>query len=780
MQKRLVFRFIDIFLLLMILISSSRYSVTASANHPFETRNVVIFFPVADAFIDQAEPDTNFGLTTTLRVGNSPDRIGLIKFTIADLPEGNIQSAKLQIFLKDTSDSRFFVSKVSNNDWSEDQITFNNSPKIENDIVQSERLSTGEWGEVDLSDFIHAEGTYSIAISSGDKDDDFKFVSREKKEKAPRLEISIGVADPPTLEHPSITITQPPDTTSIPTETESTELLSQPSIQNTEITSTFVPEGEFTQTLFPTQPSLLLPTATSTQPSEAEAIPSEFPTQPSLRPSVLLATQTPLLNAQAAVLQELKFLPIADSYVSSTYPGTNYGKSTVLRVDNSPTTRSYLRFNVSGLGSQTVTRARLVIHANSSSSQGLAVKTVSNTTWVETTIKYNNAPAMGNTLSSVTSVTGGTWIELDVTNLVVMDKIYSFGIITPGSTSINLSSRETGVKSPYLIITLNGVGATSTPTVTMTPLVLSTATSPPAPTATRTPDVFPTSTMTPVFIPTPTPTATFNPSSTPISGVDPVLVGAGDIASCASSGDEATANLLDTIAGTIFTTGDNAYESGLTSEYDNCYNPTWGRFKDRTKPSAGNHDYKTAGASGYYAYFGVAAGDPAKGYYSYDLGDWHIIVLNSEISTSASSAQVTWLRQDLASNTVTCTLAYWHKPRFSSGSTHGSNPGMQPLWQALYDYRADVVLNGHDHNYERFAPQTPAGVADPNGIREFVVGTGGISHYGFGPPLANSEIRNGDTYGVLKLTLHATDYDWEFIPVAGKTFSDNGTASCVS
>jgi hypothetical protein len=260
----------------------------------------------------------------------------------------------------------------------------------------------------------------------------------------------------------------------------------------------------------------------------------------------------------------------------------------------------------------------------------------------------------------------------------------------------------------------------------------------------------------------------------------PVLVGAGDIASCSTTGDEATANLLDGIAGTVFTTGDNAYKDGTLTQFTNCYHPAWGRHKARTRPSAGNHDYHTADAAGYYSYFGLAAGDPAKGYYSYDLGAWHIIVLNSEISAETGSPQEQWLRADLAAHPVACTAAYWHRPRFSSGARHGSSTSVQPLWQALYDFGADVVLVGHEHNYERFAPQDANGVADPmRGIREFVVGTGGVGHYAIGTPVANSEIYNADTFGVLKLTLHPTSYDWEFVPEAGKTFTDSGTASCV-
>jgi hypothetical protein len=276
---------------------------------------------------------------------------------------------------------------------------------------------------------------------------------------------------------------------------------------------------------------------------------------------------------------------------------------------------------------------------------------------------------------------------------------------------------------------------------------------------------------------TPQPTLT----DTPLPAQDPVLVGAGDIAGCTSDGDEATASLLDSIPGTVFTTGDNAYPNGTAEEFVNCYGPSWGRHVERTRPSPGNHDYHTSQATAYFEYFGSLAGEAGKGYYSYDLGEWHIIVINSVIAVGAGSPQEQWLRADLAAHPATCTLAYWHYPRFSSGTVHGSDPAMQPLWQALYDYGADVVLAGHEHNYERFAPQDPSGSADPaRGIRQFVIGTGGYSLYPFGAPIANSEVRNNDTYGVLKLTLHPTSYSWEFIPEAGGTFRDSGDAPCVS
>lgn len=262
-----------------------------------------------------------------------------------------------------------------------------------------------------------------------------------------------------------------------------------------------------------------------------------------------------------------------------------------------------------------------------------------------------------------------------------------------------------------------------------------------------------------------------------------VLVGAGDIADCRDlSGAEATAKLLEQTPGTVMAVGDLAYPDGSKENFA-CYDKTWGRVKSRTRPAPGNHEFHAAGATPYFEYFGAAAGDPQNGYYSYELGTWHILVLNSECADvggcGAGSRQEKWLRADLAAHPTACTLAYWHKPLFSSGSAHGNDASVKPLWQALYDANADVVVTGHDHDYERFAPQNADGLADPaRGIREFVVGTGGKNQRPFGAIDANSEARNADAFGVLKLTLHPDSYDWQFIPVAGKTFVDSGSGKC--
>ncbi len=262
---------------------------------------------------------------------------------------------------------------------------------------------------------------------------------------------------------------------------------------------------------------------------------------------------------------------------------------------------------------------------------------------------------------------------------------------------------------------------------------------------------------------------------------DPVLDAAGDVATCNSLNDSKTAALLG--AGeTVAPIGDLTYNAG--SDFANCYDPTWGVAKARTRPALGDHEYIGADAVTYFKYFGAAAGTNAGGYYSYDLGTWHIIVLNSTChhlfgGCAAGSPQESWLRSDLAAHPASCTLAYWHAPLFTSGQNHAGSLAVAPLYQALYDSGAEVVLNADNRQYERFAPQTPDGVADTaHGIREFVVGTGGHALNGFSNTQPNSEVRNASTFGVLKLTLSAGSYSWRFVPVAGKTFTDAGTGVC--
>jgi acid phosphatase type 7 len=275
-------------------------------------------------------------------------------------------------------------------------------------------------------------------------------------------------------------------------------------------------------------------------------------------------------------------------------------------------------------------------------------------------------------------------------------------------------------------------------------------------------------------------TAAPSPASTPDEPAV-TLIAVGDIASCTTTGDSATAKLVDGIPGTVAVLGDAVYPSGTASQFRDCYRPTWGRFLDRTRPVPGNHEYLTANASAYFAYFGARAGDPVDGWYAYDLGAWRVYALNSNCheigGCDAGSRQVAWLRADLAANPRDCVLAYWHHPRFSSGR-HGSQAQVAGLWNALADAGAELVLNGHDHGYERFAPQSGRGSPDPDGIVEFVVGTGGFTHYEFPNVLATSRSRDNASFGVLQLTLRAGSWTARFVPVEGASFTDEASGAC--
>jgi Ca2+-binding RTX toxin-like protein len=286
------------------------------------------------------------------------------------------------------------------------------------------------------------------------------------------------------------------------------------------------------------------------------------------------------------------------------------------------------------------------------------------------------------------------------------------------------------------------------------------------------------------------------PGGGPTESCAPVIAAAGDIACDPASpsyndglgtGAEcrmrATSDLLlRTNLSAVLALGDLQYPNGSYGRFLASYDPSWGRVKGITHPVPGNHEYLTQGAADYFTYFGAAAGDPAAGYYGFDLGGWHLVALNSECDQvggcGPGSPQLAWLRDDLADHPAACTLAYWHRPRFSSDSDHGSDPAYAPFWTALDDAGAELVLNGHAHVYERFGPQTPGGGPASRGIRELVVGTGGKELTGFDEPVPHSEVRAADTFGVLELALGLRRYAWRFVPAAGGAFTDAGSARC--
>jgi 3',5'-cyclic AMP phosphodiesterase CpdA len=256
------------------------------------------------------------------------------------------------------------------------------------------------------------------------------------------------------------------------------------------------------------------------------------------------------------------------------------------------------------------------------------------------------------------------------------------------------------------------------------------------------------------------------------------LIAAGDIASCWWRADEATARLLDGMEGVVAPLGDLVYQSGTQGQFEDCYGPTWGRHLARTRPAIGNHDRRTQKGAPYYRYFGARAGKAGEGWYSYALDGWHVVVLNTEVPIGAGSPQLRWLANDLRAHPARCTLAYMHRPRFSSGK-HGGSRRVTDAWRVLYAAGVDVVLAGHDHVYERFAPLTPDGEPDPvRGIVSFVVGTGGAPLYGKGDVQPHSQVVRNDVHGVLALRFRPDGYEWEFVPVPGERFHDRGEGRC--
>ncbi|HEV8686281.1 MAG TPA: DNRLRE domain-containing protein [Gaiellaceae bacterium] len=429
------------------------------------------------------------------------------------------------------------------------------------------------------------------------------------------------------------------------------------------------------------------------------------------------------------------FGAVADAVVSAARPRANVGRLRTLRVDAAPVERSYLRFRVRGLRAPVAT-ARLQLYALTGSRRGLRVHGVAGTDWREGTITYAAAPALSGVRGTSGAFRARTWRSIDVTALVRGNGSVSMALTTTASRGIVLASREAPSHRPRLIVETEAGEA--------------------------------------------------------------VVVAAGDIACDPGSSsfnrglgtssacrEKYTADLVERIGAiAVLNLGDAQYERGTLSRFAASYDRSWGAFKAKTWAVAGGiHDFY--GGGDWYAYFGRRAGPAPYTPYSLELAGWHVIVLNSQCSQARvggcgrGSRQYAWLQADLTAHPARCTLALWHNARWSSGSRHGTDDRTDAFIRALYSAGADVVLSAHDHLYERFAPQNPdAGRDDARGLVQFVVGTGGKSLDSFGRIAPNSEARSSSAYGVLKLTLRPTGYDWQFVPEARASFTDSGSARC--
>jgi hypothetical protein len=428
--------------------------------------------------------------------------------------------------------------------------------------------------------------------------------------------------------------------------------------------------------------------------------------------------------------------PVADTYVDSSSPATSFGTSSRLVVDASPTRVAYLRFDLTSLTGP-VNDARLRLHVTNLSGAGSpvggSVVVVNDNSWTESATTYNNRPtSFGATVATIGAVSRNTWVEIPVTSAVSTGVPISFAVISTSSDQATYDSRQASSSvRPQLVVT--------------------TGTAPPTDTIR-------------------------------IAAVGDNACTAGSTVTSSQCRQVAVSNLIqnDPSIAKYLALGDLQYENGASTDFQSVYDASYGRFKDKTVPTVGNHEYGTAGAAGYFGYFGAAAGDPTKGYFSYDIGpSWHVVNLNTncgQVSCSASGAQIQWLNADLGANTKPCILATGHHPRFSSSNGVGSDPAQGPFWDTLQQYGADVYLVGHAHGYERFAPQLANATASAAGVRQIVVGTGGRSLFGFSSAVANSAVRIS-AFGILEMELGDGTYTWQFVDESG-TVRDSGSGTC--
>jgi hypothetical protein len=456
-----------------------------------------------------------------------------------------------------------------------------------------------------------------------------------------------------------------------------------------------------------------------------------------------------------------------------------------------------VRFQLGGLHGQ-VTQALLRLYGLSRSRAGFEIAGIASPGSADVIDeRATTAAALPGAVAAVAEsgpVQPDAWVTVDVTAAVRGDGPVAFALLAPGRQAVRLASRERGAATaPRLVVRTGPRPAAATPPAGL-PAAREVPRARPTTWSSRDPMIGAAGDI--ACDPAADSPAAGGPNSPPAAGRtrSPARTAAG-----ASAGDDGppgragckqavTAELLRRgHVAAVLALGDVQYEQGTLAQFMASYQRSWGRLKSITHPAVGNHEYganKRHDAAGYFHYFGAAAGRRGQGWYSFDLGTWHLIALNAQCrwigGCEVGSPEERWLKADLAAHRNGCTLAFWHQPRWSSGQ-HGNEAPYDAFWRDLYAAGADVVLNGHDHDYERFAPLDPNGrVAPARGIREFVVGTGGKNHYRFTFPdgIPGSEVRNASTFGVLELTLHPGGYDWRFVPEPGKRFADTGTGFC--
>jgi hypothetical protein len=770
------------------------------------------FTPVADAFVSAALPDTNNGASVDLTASVSPDRRSYLRFDVSGL-KGTVSKATLRLWGTAAAPKGYEVRGVTSNTWAESTITYTNAPPIAATVTGSSGpIALGAFADADVTPLVTGNGLVSLAVTTTDATRNW-FASRETA-NAPQLVVEY-VAD--TTPPPAPTIDSKPANPS-------TSPSASFTFSDTEAGATFLCSldgAAFAACTSPQSYSALSEASHTFAVKAADAAGNQ-----SAAATYTWQISIPVVSANGT------FTPVADAYVinDTRNKGRNFGSSASLQAQASPVIRSYVKFNVANVG--TVTKATLRLRATITSSNGFQVRGVTDTSWGESTITYTNSPAMSSTITADSGAfSNGAWLSLDVTPLVKGNGLVTLGIASLKSAGLTLASRESGANAPQLVVASQAkqdVTPPPAPTIGSGPASPTSSTSATfnftdteagvsflcqldagAFAACTSPKTYTTLTAAGHSFGVKARDAAGNDSpvalwSWTISASDPIIAAVGDIAcdpldvnfnnglgTATNCVQQKTADMAGSVgASAVLELGDIQYACSGLAAYQQSYDKSWGKLKPISHPTIGNHEYDTSGgtgcdttgtASGYYDYFGAAAGPRGKGYYSYNVGAWHLIALNSECTFNggcgAGSPMEQWLRSDLAANPKKCTLAYWHTPRYASGG--GETTGLDTIWTDLYNAGAELVLSGHMHWYERFAPMGPGGALDTTkGIRQFIVGTGGKSLHTNPGAAPNSQIRNTATFGVMKLTLHATSYDWQFLPVNGGTFTDSGTQAC--
>jgi chitodextrinase len=796
---------------------------------------VLAFTPTDDAFVSAVFPFTNYGARRTLRVDNDPVSHSLIKFSVRGIADRSVASATLWLYCKNEASFGGSVFEMPDPPfpWTEDTVTWNNAPRAAVAPVASlGPVEVGNWYPLDVTPLVSGDGVVNLRMTSTRSNGADYWSKEALADVGPLLVV--------TMQEPL------PDTTPPTTPTNLVATAVDPTTVTLTWNESIDDEGVAGYEVFRNGTHLATtpPVTGYTDATAAPATSYEYAVRAIDAAGNASGASDTAAVTTPGIAGPVTLVAVADSFVDSSQPDRNFGGLGQIRTDGLPEVHGLIRFELQDFGSA-LSAATLRVFANSSNSLGADVRGVVDSEWDETTLTFATMPAVLDAVDSSGPIVSGRWIEWDVTSLMSSGGPISLGLTSQSFTATSFASRES-LNPPQLVLSFQGSSTPppEPPADTIAPTAPTNLTAVAASaervdlawtastdavgvtgyniyrngsllTSTGPVTTYPDTSVTPSTtyeytvrahdkagnlsapsnsdsVTTPALPPSPDPDPSPGSGV--TVAAAGDIAcdplssafnngagTASSCRQAATAKLL-TGADAVLTLGDTQYENGAYDKFLASYDKSWGAAKGITYPSVGNHEYQTPGGLGYFTYFGSAAGTPGQGWYSFNLGGWHIIALNSNCSAvggcGVGSPQYLWLQADLAANNADCTMAYWHHPRFSSGN-YGNDSAFQPFWQLLYNDGAEIVLAGHDHNYQRYAPQTPAGARDDaRGIREFIAGTGGKTHYAVDPSGTNRQAANGDTFGVLKLTLRTGAYDWQFVPEEGKTYTDSGTGSC--